>query len=345
MESKAIASFRIAKFDCQTWLSFFRRTASTLLAIWLITAAPLSLADELWTLVGQAPAVKSPDESTRAVLKINPEKKTFTWSSHDSVLGEIPATEGVTQGTRLFWTNSPVTNPTLVVFSGSDSSGNIKFYANVTLKPPAHAVVDVMKIDPNGKLPPKRVRYLLTLPKPLIFVPGVAGSELDLVTGDNIWLGVGENHMQMGMKPDGSSENEIVAPDILRTGRVSGDVYKPLIDALTIKKGNYLEYKIDRDVQRLTKGGCDTTQAGNAPTLFVFPYDWRLGLAESATRLKDYIGCIQSLYQTMNPKVSVAKINILTHSMGSLIARRYILDNLHTTGGHQVDKLITMAVP
>ena len=56
---------------------------------------------------------------------------------------------------------------------------------------------------------------------------------------------------------------------------------------------------------------------------------------DNAAKLKDYMGCIQQSYPG-------AKVDILTHSMGSLQARRYIIDN--PTDNH-VQRLITIGAP
>jgi alpha-beta hydrolase superfamily lysophospholipase len=84
-----------------------------------------------------------------------------------------------------------------------------------------------------------------------------------------------------------------------------------------------------------TTAKCDTTQKDSNPNLFVFAYDWRKSNEKNAVALKDYVGCVQQFY-------SGTKVNILAHSMGGLLARRYILDN---PGTHNVDKLITIASP
>src|SRR5258708_2954074 len=65
-------------------------------------------------------------------------------------------------------------------------------------------------------------------------------------------------------------------------------------------------------------------------------YDWRKSNSENSAVLKSYVGCIKKFYPN-------SKINILTHSMGGVLARRYILDN--PNGQHGVDKLITIATP
>ena len=67
----------------------------------------------------------------------------------------------------------------------------------------------------------------------------------------------------------------------------------------------------------------------------MFPYDWRRDNGLNADRLRDYIGCVRRFH----PEVDV---KVVTHSMGSLLARRYILDQ---GNDHHVERLITIGAP
>jgi pimeloyl-ACP methyl ester carboxylesterase len=183
---------------------------------------------------------------------------------------------------------------------------------------------------------------------PLIFIPGVAGSNLydlgNVYTDDgaNLWIGHWfTDHRLLTLDP--SKPQEIIgATDVLRSEFIdlpgpintSKVVYEPLLNRLTQVEG-YREYQINEILSRRTEAGCDLTQASQNPNLFVFAYDWRKDNAENAEKLRDYIGCIKRFYPA-------SKVDILAHSMGGLIARRYILDNLTS---HNVGKLITMGTP
>lgn len=88
--------------------------------------------------------------------------------------------------------------------------------------------------------------------------------------------------------------------------------------------------------ERRTEEGCDTAnQLDDNPNLFVFAYDWRLDNAHSAALLKEYIRCIHRFYPG-------TEVNIIAHSMGGIVARRYILDN---ADDHHVNALIAIASP
>ncbi|MFN2579140.1 MAG: Ig-like domain-containing protein [Pyrinomonadaceae bacterium] len=192
--------------------------------------------------------------------------------------------------------------------------------------------------------------------EPLIFVPGITGSKLDerLENGgrSNIWIGLNSafpfivsDKTRLTLDPELPHAN-IFAPDILRSVPAKflaktlfeRDVYATLIKIL--QQNGYREYEVKNDPNRRTASGCDLGQKSqdekNNPNLFVFAYDWRQSNAENAIALKSYVECVKKFYPDK-------KVNILTHSMGGLLARRYIIDN--PNGAHNVDKLITIAAP
>jgi pimeloyl-ACP methyl ester carboxylesterase len=125
-------------------------------------------------------------------------------------------------------------------------------------------------------------------------------------------------------------------------------VYQPLLDALNRHFVEYLHnnnrYAPDGRPERITRAGCDVNQVDRLrrkPTLFIFPYDWRKDNALSAAYLKEYIvDCIQRIHPG-------AKVDIVAHSMGGLLARRMILDTeSQMPGPHPlVRRLITAGSP
>lgn len=181
---------------------------------------------------------------------------------------------------------------------------------------------------------------------PLIFVPGIAGSRLvvdDPTESDGVdelWPGGTGPHDRLTLNSqDPDYTSGIYAPDVIRTVEIAGvewePIYGPLLSAL-VNSGGYREYKVDGKADRRTAAGCDTTnQADDHPSLFVFAYDWRRSIVESADLLDEYVRCVRTFYRD-------SEVNIVGHSMGGLVARRYILD--HPDDNH-VNKLITIATP
>ncbi len=184
---------------------------------------------------------------------------------------------------------------------------------------------------------------------PLIFISGVAGSYLDKVEGNNrtnLWLGrLRTDHREMTLNVDSShyQGSRIHATNVLlkdtfdyRLISKTVETYQSLLEMLTDPtRGGYKYYNVNNDPNRRTTSGCDLSQAADKPTLFIFAYDWRKSNIVNAEKLQDYIGCVRRFY----PNTSV---NILAHSMGGLLARRYIIKN---PNNHHVNKLITIGSP
>ncbi len=183
-------------------------------------------------------------------------------------------------------------------------------------------------------------------PEPLIFVPGIGGSVLKEIDGDVLWgeLNIASvTHLdKLSLNPNAQQKPTIIATDALRKLQVNPlnvnlkevDVYEPLLNALIIE-GGFKEYDLPADPNKLPGIGCNDNQRPANPTLFVFPYDWRKSNVENAARLKNYVQCVGQFYPEK-------KVNIVAHSMGGLLVRRYILDNKDS---HNLDKVITIGAP
>jgi hypothetical protein len=186
--------------------------------------------------------------------------------------------------------------------------------------------------------------------KPLILVPGVGGTILkDSTTPDTdiLWInpidllsrfpGYRKDLTPLSLNP-ANTNNNIIAPDVLR--RVlhprygqTFETYGSLIESFANQ--GYVEYRVNSPEDR-TNAGCKVNeQRDNNPNLFVFAYDWRKSNAENAILLREYVQCIQQFYPE-------TKVDIVAHSMGGLLARRYILDHPQD---HSVDKMITIGSP
>lgn len=154
---------------------------------------------------------------------------------------------------------------------------------------------------------------------PIVIVPGILGSYLKNVIGEEVWpnpalmvMDYWDLHLnQLILPSDGiPQESEIMfATDILRSVG-SSNYFDDLINEF--ERGGYVE---NRD-------------------LFVFPYDWRLNLAGSSNLLKTKIDAIKS-------QTGQEKVDIIAHSMGGLVAKKYIEDY----GQNSVDKFIDIATP
>jgi pimeloyl-ACP methyl ester carboxylesterase len=180
--------------------------------------------------------------------------------------------------------------------------------------------------DPNST-PPRT---------PVVFVPGIAGSVLkernrsfpfDILWPEGLFTPGNIERMYL------TSDAEIYVPDVVRS--VFGStVYGSFIDRLK-SQGDYDEYDVAGIPERRDTDCQVAQQRPNKPTLFVFAYDWRQSVKFNAGKLREYVQCVQKFYPT-------TKVNIVAHSMGGMVARRYLLDN---SLNHHVDQLITIGTP
>ncbi len=172
----------------------------------------------------------------------------------------------------------------------------------------------------------------LEIPYPVIFLPGVAGSELstpDAWVDGNVWpINSGFNGEPMLLQnTEGVPLTELVPNDIIRElvglGQVfdSADIYGSFIIFLK----NEIHY-LDDDLEPVNyKEGT---------TLFTFPYDWRMPLVATTRNL-------DSLVENVLLTSGSDKVILIGHSMGGLIARNYAVG----IGNEKVDTIISIGSP
>ncbi|MDP4011440.1 MAG: peptidoglycan DD-metalloendopeptidase family protein, partial [Candidatus Roizmanbacteria bacterium] len=206
----------------------------------------------------------------------------------------------------------------------------------VYIEPGQSYLIEYFSVDKNGNKENVKSLKLNLYPykSPLIFIPGMGGSELKTTSnvswlqpdghggtfyniytfGEKVWV----NNLQailpgnddyfdiLRLKTDGQTGEA----DLALTGNVL-DVYQETIDLLTSA-----DYVLGRD-------------------LFVFPYDWRKDIRATADLLDQKI---ESVKQQTKSK----KVDILAHSMGGLVARNYLIEPKNAI---KVSKLITLGTP
>src|SRR6516164_2117782 len=135
--------------------------------------------------------------------------------------------------------------------------------------------------------------------RPLVFIPGIFGSELS-TNRERLWGGIWSlnNLRQLTIisgphKPDDSIEAKNVIKEISLFG-----IIKVVEYARTL-------YPILKEEGYETKNG----------NLFVFPYDWRQSNYDTASRLQDFMN---------SPALKGKQVDMIAHSMGGLVAQIYI---------------------
>lgn len=164
----------------------------------------------------------------------------------------------------------------------------------------------------------------------LVFVPGILGSELwdggERVWPGSLWDAIGgfsENEFQQLLKPG------LIPKDIVRDA-VGGfvGVYRAWIKAFEgIRRGGTQPFR-------------ENPTGGAAKTLYVFPYDWRLDLRDTAKVLADFLDDIAK-------KNGDVDIRLVCHSMGGLLARYYLESDLFDARAafKKISLLLTFGTP
>ena len=170
--------------------------------------------------------------------------------------------------------------------------------------------------------------------EPVIIVPGILGTEI--FKGDQkLWLDLGKVLYNFG--------DEFMDPLRFTTAlkplddSVSiGDVIRKEIDPiLGLKVYDYIGNLIDLLRQQGYEDDKD---------LFVFPYDWRYGITGKDTNGEELnIRFLKhKIEQVIGGPSSSKKVNIIAHSTGGILVKKYITENFQN---HHINKAVFVGVP
>lgn len=181
---------------------------------------------------------------------------------------------------------------------------------------------------------------------PLVFIPGIGGSRLiggvhtgAKGNGSYLWPTIRPDKIEALNLRDGVEDVEAVAvarsystaEDIVIDAR-STDIYGPYLQHLALQ--GYTLYPLGEDRSRLTGTHMLEQDWAFTPTLFEFPYDWRRPNAEHIATLQSYLSRIRELH-------GGADVDIVAHSMGGLIVRRYLIEH----GDEGIRSVATVGAP
>jgi hypothetical protein len=150
---------------------------------------------------------------------------------------------------------------------------------------------------------------------PTILVPGILGSKLCAADGEIVW-GTAASLKNLERLELSSPQQQRFKPcGIVEDIQVFGPFY-------SIKAYTALREAMTGDFGFVLN-----------KTLFIFDYDWRLSNFENARKLQNFVQAKLGTTQ---------KFNILTHSMGGIVARIYIENTKQTP---RVHKILYMGTP
>lgn len=203
---------------------------------------------------------------------------------------------------------------------------------------------------------------------PVIWIPGILGSELtDSASGEIVWGGPD----RLGIDPIEHPAARVLAVPLLGEGdRAPLDSLRPTASirrAHPNLAGLVLDQIVYGDAIRgLEAGGYrfdhDDADHATARLGFEFAYDWRRDIVEAAQQLGRFIDAQkaeieQSRRAWFGDRAEPVRFDLVTHSMGGLVARYYLMygaadlpeDNalpeLTWAGARNVGKVIYVAPP
>ena len=193
---------------------------------------------------------------------------------------------------------------------GDDVTDNVDFTPWLTTEP---------------GLPPEEIGR-----DPLIIIPGITGSYLNKNYGDSgeIWpnantlvTSLTDNFLDdLALNTDGTERAELPM-------RV-GDIIRK-VNVEILGKDVFTSHVFDNMISDL-----ETAGYVEGVDLFVFPYDWRYSTAVGAGQLAEKIDEALDIS-------GAEKVDIISHSMGGMVAKKYIADK----GKDKIDQLVFLGTP
>ncbi|MDO8570440.1 MAG: PQQ-binding-like beta-propeller repeat protein, partial [Candidatus Daviesbacteria bacterium] len=243
---------------------------------------------------------------------------------------------------------SPVVDKDGNIYSGMgnkfyviNSDGTLRWEITLTgfLGKPIIADNDLIYID--HRISGTSEGYLHALGKiippktPVIFIPGVGGSELK-VKNNVIWS---KDDGHGGTYNHGYNAGEKIWVNEGEGASLGDDDYFDILRLKSDGTGSEAELELTGDIYTGAYSNTIKFFTDNGYTLnqdlFVFPYDWRKDIILTAPLLDQKIDAIKT-------QTGAAKVDLVAHSMGGLVARNYIAD---ANKAGKVRKLINLSTP
>ncbi len=165
----------------------------------------------------------------------------------------------------------------------------------------------------------------MPLQNPVIVLPGITATTLVdqyPVNADEIWsLVFNKEYERVALHPD-DLRFDAVEPALVVAGRVF-PVYDDLVKALRHEL---------------------STRADQPTPVFAFPYDWRMDVALTAARLRDFVDEVLARTRLLKHYANGGelKVDLVGHSMGGLVICEYLAQ---FGRGANVGRVVTLGTP
>lgn len=163
---------------------------------------------------------------------------------------------------------------------------------------------------------------------PVLIVPGVLGTEIFDGT-DKLWLDWART-----LLPGPDSFLDPLQFNIDLTPLDSNLTLGEVIKKISVTRSG-LEITVFDQISGLLEE-LDTHGYMEGVDVFTLPYDWRYGVG------KDSVDQLKQKIQDIKTQTGSEKVDIIAHSTGGLLVKKYIIDNLDD---HNIDKAVFVGVP
>lgn len=239
-----------------------------------------------------------------------PDEEYLTWNRWQSEgIDELYKSYGLTDSTEAGLLGFEIKSKVIDWFNNPEQNNGIELRLNDSSD---YQNLSIYSCDYTDDEPSERpaiiIEYTRKAEPPIILLHGAAGSKLYDSSGTELWPRVfdprsGWFHLQLALNIN--PELEARWWDNVGYQEINQDIY-----------GGIRDYLISQ--------GYDVKE---------IPYDWRLDINDIQQRISSDINFVKAKYNS-------DKVDIVAHSMGGLVARKYILNHRD-----QVDKLITVGTP
>lgn len=180
-----------------------------------------------------------------------------------------------------------------------------------------------------------KLTSLSKLKYPVIFIPGIGGSEFK-TNQDIVWS---KDNGHGGIFSHAYPKDEKIWVNESEAAKLGDDDYFDILKLKDDGVTSEADLILTGNLTSQGYGEIDSFFSGAGYTkgtnFFIFPYDWRKDIRHTTDSLN-------ALIDEAKTKSGQPKVNIVAHSMGGLVARNYISD---ISRAGKVNKLIELGVP